>query len=310
MVFKKIILALSFLIVINQLTFAQVYEENFEIKALETGPKLARISVPRAIVYSDEEMNSPLGYISNGKLIYVGNPRKKNPELLSLLLNGQIAFIQSKDLHFEDEIIQQTLRSNAPKEHNIDLILKKPEEKLTENNSILFSLGQFGMGNQYQTMLENINEEKASTTTYFNINLLHRKEHSRLIWGIGWEGHFINTTNTSFSFFLLNPTMGWSFIKNSMLILDVLGSFDFLVGSEFDIKKNFDKDPSPFIYGPQVGARALFFPDLKYQLFGGLGLRHYYVTQMKTVFNENSQYVTGFNQMTGLHISFGISFNL
>ncbi len=310
MILNKIIITLSLLFVINQLAFSQVIEENFENKALESGPKIAKIVVPRAIVYSDEDMNSAMGFIPNGKLIYVGNPRKKNPDLISVLINGQIAYIQIKDIHFEDEIIQNAAKDGAPKEHNIDLILKKPEEKLTENNSVFFSFGSFSLGTEYEQFLSNLDQPIDSTATYLDILIIHRKEFSRFLWGLNWSSYFISNNDYDFSYFMLGPTFGFTILKNPVFLLDVYTSVDFAVGTDFDIKINYEKDPSPFLYGAQLGTKILFTPTLRYHIFGNLAYKYYNVTQMDQVFNASSNYVPGFKRVNGISIGLGVSFDL
>ncbi len=80
---------------------AEDYEDNSEGQI--SGPQSARVIAPRAVVYSDENMSSPLGFISNDKLIKVGNPRKKNPNLVPLVVYGRVAFIEIKDIHYESQ---------------------------------------------------------------------------------------------------------------------------------------------------------------------------------------------------------------
>ena len=49
------------------------YQESSEESSFTSkGVKIAKIIVPRAVVYADENLNQPLGYIGNGKLITVG----------------------------------------------------------------------------------------------------------------------------------------------------------------------------------------------------------------------------------------------
>ena len=69
---------------------------------LEGKTYTARIITPKAIVYADENMLSPLGYIANGKAIIVGNPRRMNRDLVPLVVYGRLAFIEIKDIRYED----------------------------------------------------------------------------------------------------------------------------------------------------------------------------------------------------------------
>jgi len=87
------ILSVLFLIVTSIIS---INSANAEKNDYYNSGQSARIIVPKAIVYSDEMLNTPIGYIVNGKYITVGKPRNQNPDIYPLVVYGRIAYIDSK----------------------------------------------------------------------------------------------------------------------------------------------------------------------------------------------------------------------
>lgn len=272
---------------------------------------LARVIVPRAIVYSDENMNSPLGYISNDRLVTVGNPRKKNPDLLPIVVYGRLAFIESKSIHYENESVEmQSAKRGAPREHNIDIILTRPEEKLSENNSAYFDLHQFSGGEETKNLLMSVDGKDSSSYLGYGLFLLHRKQNSRILWGAGYEYNFISSPNVSIKSYMLRGILGYTPFRSALFLVDVDASFDFSVTTVLDIKNNYVNEPNGFVYGPSARARIVFFPENKYHLFGSLGLRSYKVLRLETVFDANGASMNGISKMTGVDLGIGFAMEI
>jgi hypothetical protein len=272
---------------------------------------VARVIVPRAVVYSDESMNSPLGYISNDKLITVGNPRKKNPDLVPLVVYGRLAFIESKSIHFENESVElQTAKRGAPREHNIDIVLTKPEEKLSENNSVYFDVHQFGGGENTKNLFSAVSGEEKQSYLGAGLSFIHRQPIAKLFWGAGFEYNSISDSNIKYRIFMLRPILGFTVMKTPLFLLDVTGGVDFSGGAQLEINNTIDTRDSSFMWGPSFGVRAVFFPNNKYHLFGGLSYRHYKVLRLETLHDLNDNEIDGIHTISGADISIGLSIEL
>lgn len=303
--FYKIILGCIFLFVTNVLVVVANESDT------SSGGHTARIIVPRAIVYSDENMNSPLGYISNDKFIKVGNPRKKNPDLVPVVISGRLAFIESKNLHFENESIENlNSKRGAPKEHNIDIVLTKPEEKLSENNSAYFALHQFAGGIDTKTLFENVDGANKQNYLSLGAYLYHRSPANKFFWGAGYEFNSITSNNIQFKIYMLNPTIGYTPIKTSLFLIDLSFSLDFSLGTEFKITNNTDEEPSPFLWGPQLTSRIVFTPNQKYHFYGGIGYRTYNVLNLNSVFDSSENLVNGISKISGIDLSIGFALEI
>lgn len=280
-------------------------------KSLNNGPTLARVISPKAIVYADENMNSPLGYIANGKVITVGNPRRLNRELVPVVVYGRVAFVEIKNLQYENASMdEESGRHGAPREHNFDINLMKPEEKLAENNSVYLSLHRFGAGAEIKQAFLDIEGEEKDSFTGASAQFIHRHSLSRFFWGVNFDTSKISQEQMELGVFFMGPTLGYTLLKNVVFALDVYASLDISVGTEFEIKNNFEKESDPVIWGPQVNARVVLFPEAKYHVAGGMGFRRYSVAKMAPLKDVNGNDVKGVKNITGLNLflSFGIEF--
>jgi len=278
---------------------------------LLVGTHMARVIVPKAVVYSDENMNSPLGYIFNDRLVTVGNPRKKNPDLVPLVVYGRLAFIETKSIHFENESIEMlNAKRGALREHNIDIVLIKPEEKLSENNSAYFSINEFGAGEDTKKLFTTIDGTEKSSIVSFDISLIHRQVNGKMFWGGGVEYNKLSSANIDLNFFLLKPILGYTLMRTPLFLLDLNLSFDFTVGAQLKIESNSDTEPNAFIYGPSFGGKIVFFPNNKYHLFGGVAYRNYKVLQIENVYDSNEKLINGISSINGVEVGIGLAIEM
>jgi hypothetical protein len=268
----------------------------------------ARIVSPKAVVYADENMLSPLGYIANGKAIIVGNPRRMNKDLVSTVVYGRLAFIEIKDIRYEDTADEEyNARRGAPREHNFDITIQKPEERLSENNSVYFGLHTYGAGDEVKNAFYTIQNNKEVTNfSGFQFQFIHRRPQSRFFWGATFDYSTISSADMQLSYFTLGPTFGYTPLKTQLFLIDVYGSLDLSVNSTFDISNNYENEPSSFVWGPQVNARVVFFPETKYHVFGGVGLRKYSVVNLETLKDLNDNKVDGIKNITSAQIFIGV----
>ena len=271
----------------------------------------ARIISAKAVVYADENMLSPLGYIANGKAIVVGNPRRMNRDLVPLIVYGRLAFIEIKDIRYEDTADEEyNARRGAPREHNFDLIIQKPEERLSENNSVYFSLHTYAAGEQVKQAFLNIQGKEESSFGGFDFQFIHRQATSRFFWGAGFDYSSVSTADMKLGFWMITPTVGYTPIRNPLFSIDVYASLDFAINTEFEISNNFENESTGFAWGPQINARMVFFPNSKYHVFGGVGLRKYSVLNLETLNDLNDNKIDGITSITGasLFVGFGMEF--
>jgi hypothetical protein len=267
----------------------------------------ARVTAAKAIVYADENMLTPLGYISNSKIILVGNPRRINKDLVPIVVYGRIAFIEIRDIRYEDsEAEENSTITGAPREHDVDITIQRPDEKLSENNSIYFNLHTFGAGNEVQKVISDIDGVNKSSFTGFGTQIIHRAEASRFFYGGALDYSSISSTSIKFSFWTISPTIGFTPMRNRLFLLDVYGSFDIAFNTVLEITSNFEKEPPAIIFGPSINSRIVLFPESKYHLVGGIGIRKYQVNDLESLTDSNGNRIAGIKDITGINLFLGL----
>ena len=275
---------------------------------LTGGTYTARIIAAKAVVYADENMLSPLGYIANGKAVVVGNPRRMNRDLVPIVIYGRLAFIEVKDIRYENSADEEySVKRGAPREHDVDVTIQKPEEALSENNSAYLNFHTYASNDSIKNAFMTLEEETNSPFTGFQLQLIHRKELSRIFWGAAIDYSSISTSNMVFGYWILSPTFGYTPMRNKLFLIDAYGSFDIAINTEYNHSANGVKEPTGFIYGLQGNARMVFFPDAKYHIHGGVGFRKYKVAGLETLKDLNGKPFEGISEITALQIFAGVS---
>ena len=96
----------------------------------------ANVVVDKAIVYSDVQMSSEVGYISKGKKIRVGDVAKNKGRILAVVINKRVAYIKIADLSISNDI--KTLQSIT--ERITQKMNKKTERRKISIYSTVFTV--------------------------------------------------------------------------------------------------------------------------------------------------------------------------
>jgi hypothetical protein len=276
-----------------------------------SGPQPARVIVPRAVVYSDIYMNSPLGYISNNKLIMVGRSNKTNPDLVPLVVYGRLAFIELKNIQYTNESVNLlNSKRGAPREHNIDTILGKPEEKISVNNSAYFHLHQFSAGEQTSNLFGAFDGTSQENFKGFGTSLIHRQSDGRFFWGGGLEYNTISSANIDFYTLMINPIFGYTPLLFPSFLIDLSFSLDFSATAQLKLNNNSENNPTPFLYGPQLMARIVFFPQKRYHFTSSLGYRVYKVTKASDLTDAKGLPIDGITNAGGMGLAIGFAIEI
>ena len=78
----------------------------------------------KAVIYADQSMMAPIGYIKKGQKVRVGEIKRSYGKLLPVVVSGKIAYIQVKDINSNTKLLQ--LRSATERKKEAD---KKTVEK-------------------------------------------------------------------------------------------------------------------------------------------------------------------------------------
>ena len=262
----------------------------------------ARVISPKAVVYADENMLSPLGYIANGKGVRVGNPRRMNRDLVPLVVYGRLAFIEIKDIRYEESSEDEyKFKRGAPLEHNFDATMERPEEKMSQNNSFYFSLHRYTGGSEVQNLFTTLVNAQEDSFIGFEALFVHRQPTGRAFWGLGIDYSLASSSGMKFSYWLFSPSLGYTIVKSKLYNLDLYATLDLALNMGITIDGSDFIEPKGFIWGPQFNARMVFFPQEKFHPFAGLGIRKYMVSGYEDYAFKS---VSGINAFVGLAMEF------
>ncbi len=97
----------------------------------------ATITADRAVVYSDVQMSSEIGYISKGKKVRVGEVKRNKGRLLPIVINGKIAYLKVED-------IENKKKKLSSLEMATERYIKRQNAKEIRKRVSIFGAGSIG----------------------------------------------------------------------------------------------------------------------------------------------------------------------
>lgn len=112
---------------------------------------------PKAIIYADQQMSAPVGYISRGKKIRVGNIPRNKAQVYPVIVAGKVAYIKIGDVSTEmisldsQKLVAERFREKTAKSmtknfytlsymnYNSQINLKNEPGEIRNNDSVAFS---------------------------------------------------------------------------------------------------------------------------------------------------------------------------
>jgi hypothetical protein len=166
----------------------------------------ATVTVDKAVVYSDTEMSSPIGFIKKGKRIRVGSKSRRGGRLYPLVIKKKIAYIKVDSVSTSNKLVN--LQSANIRVRNSDIL--KNEKRV----------GVFYSG--YASFIGIDQEASFSNDTYsddlfyfngFGLRGYLSKESSRTTWRVSLESSSTSTLKNEFYFLGLSADYAYDLVK-------------------------------------------------------------------------------------------------
>jgi hypothetical protein len=289
---------------INKVTSKETTKETSKIRT-------ALVNVIEAIVYSDPSLKNPIGIVPRGTYISIGGKLIKSPSVVPVVVDGRVGYIKLSDLYL-DEDQQFIINGRKVKSiyHDPNYLDPRHDENLFLNNTVNVSLHKLFTGQEVKSLFQNIDGTDQSTMTVFGADYIHRHSQSRLIWGIGMEYLWATSENVKYSFLVLKPIIGHTIIKNPLLFLDLFATFTFSIDSTLIIKSNAKDNAAGFLFGTDLGARAVFFPEGKYHPTASIAFSSYKVRDVPNYSDSQDNTYPAVESIKGINLAIGISIDL
>ena len=237
-------------------------------------PVLARavesavISTDKAIIYADDDLATPIGFLRRGKNIIVGSNPLKRGVIYTVILPGRIAYVQAKDLRIE----KGSDGSKKVTEHNVEILEKPAEEIFSLNNHLTPMITTMNMGSQWDELSTNIQDSEgtSSSMNYWRLLFEHRDQRFALNWTMGLDFMGKELPHFKFTAAGLEGNVNYSFIRTSIISTDVFfGVLGFPLVKTVD-ELAIDQEHIGKMWGYQYGAQVRLFPYSQWGVVGGM----------------------------------------
>lgn len=264
----------------------------------------ARVISSKAIVYSDMDLLSPIGTLNHGKIITVGDKKRKHGSILPTIVNGRVAYVRVTDLTLERDMVGNINNKVNATEHDPSINFAKPTDKLNENNYVQFTAATFDLGTNWQQLVAEFGETPSSMFALKAI-FEHRPDIHNWSWGFGLDYYFSNQNNISMQMGVAEATVYYSLIP-------FYGIFtaDILLGGSFSaalVITTPDDQYKGSLLGMHFGGQIRLFPFSKIGFTGGIKYQTFYLEGLDTItINTDTNAILG--SVGGLEIYGGLSY--
>lgn len=221
------------------------------------GARWAVISSSRAIIYSDKEMTSPIGFLPKDKKIRVGERARGGGRVLPIVIRERIAYIKVDDIS-----IGETLKNFK----SASLRIKDVQKKESKQRIAVYYAGyaSFVFLDEENPFSRETNEGELFYFNSFGLRGYLSKADSRTTWRVSIESSSTITNSNSFSIVSLIPEYSFDFIELDNYSLRAFGG---LILSPFS---SYGYDDLFTVNGMGAGLSAGLEMEFKFEK--GLGL--------------------------------------
>jgi len=267
----------------------------------------AIVGVDKAIVYSDVEMTSPIGYVRGGRQLRVGSKPRRGGAILPIVVAGRIAYIRTKDVAISNDPSALGQQPQGPilREHQIPLPMGEIKDDLSENNFLVLNLGQYFGSGDLNDLNEGLGVENSAITS-LTAMFEHRPVIHNYSWDIGMGYYTMSNEVYDFRTLTLEGNFYYSIIKTAFLDFQVYGGLT-LSGDIRLSSVELGREERGAMWGHQLGVAAKMASRQKwgFVLKGGIKtFKPNNIGDLKTSFTENESVST----IQGINLSVGVAY--
>ncbi len=260
------------------------------------------------MVYADETLEAPIGYIKRGKIITVGEKMRRNGSVATLVVSGKVAYIKVNDLNLDpasfenptDQSIRMTSREMLDEEI-------APLEDFRKRNSLFLDFHQFNMGNQWDDYSQIAGDAEASSLSIARAMYHHRfiNPNYAVAFGVGY--YFVGQENIAMEALTAEAQAYFSPLYTGLISLDFFVGFGLSALASLEAKGSNDRNNGSLV-SYQAGAQVTLIPISSISVHAGLAFRRIAVEGMDDVRFANTNLSGKLNVLRGADIFAGVSF--
>lgn len=227
----------------------------------------AIVSSDKGIVYAEDTLITPIGYLRRGKKIIVGSNPLKQGLIYSVVLTGRIAYIQAKDIHISKEGDE----NKKVTEHNVAIIEGVEEELYSINNHSTLIMASMNMGDEWTNIMQTMGDESSeSSLPYWRLLFEHRDPRFKANWSLGMDFMGKEQGPVKLSAWGFEGNANYSPLRTNFFTTDfffgILGFPTLKITNSLAL----DQEQMGKMWGYQYGVQARLFPYSQWGAVAGL----------------------------------------
>lgn len=268
--------------------------------------QMAIVSSGKAIIYADQGLTTPLGFVRSGRQLMVGETVRQSGTLLPVVVAGRIAYIQLKDVVLSDADLVSSQKPQGPKivEHEIDIPMDEITDDLKQNNHVSFQIGQFFAGTQLEELSLAAGAENGAVTSY-RLMFEHRPVIYRYFWDVGLGLYNYATESFALRAITLEGNYYYSLIQTRFLT--VQGFAGVILSGDFRLTSDqLQVQSKGTAYGYQFGGSVKMATRQKIGFIGNLSMQTILPNGIETLGFILADGTEKLTKLQGLHFSLGV----
>lgn len=218
----------------------------------------AIVTVPRAVVYSDHKLLSPIGFLKEGEVIRVGEKTRNQGQVLPFVYKKKVVYIKVQDIQTQSDVIQ--LSHNEYSKQNT--LLNKLNTS-GQRNRLNLSLGLFDPGKEYDDFLRKFNIQNKGERA-LQVDALYEAPFIGRSYLIG-GAYFVKLSNPNISMDHLGARVG------AGLLIASWKNYQFRGDLTAHYARDFSNKDTTIFYGLKSDVHVSYDIDVTYSARVGIG---------------------------------------
>ena len=256
----------------------------------------ATVIAEKAIIYSDLEMSSAIGFVSKGKKVRVGEVARSKGRLLPIVVSNKIAYIHLKDIQAEDKYVELTSATER---------LKKQAKIVKDQSQLALTGGTFFS----TTSSAEFGTENAQTYTTGGFNGYYENKLTDSIYRSGLHYSIFTEEQTenvfTFSYLSIPIDFYFSVIETRFYDFLVYAGLNIIPFAEY--KLGTDYTLNGYGGGANAGAEMIFNLTSRISIHVESGYQYNYITGFEFPQVDNNPETASFT-LTGLKTLASLSY--
>lgn len=273
--------------------------------------QLAVVKSSKAIVYAEASLSTPIGYVTSGRRLLVGEVVQKRGTVLPIVVAGKIAYIRLIDINIVEE--EGILPGNEKKvrEHTVaDSLESNQIERLTGDSFVVANLNTFSMGEEWDNLSELEGLESGASAQGINVMFEYRPTNERMSFSIGLGYYSAGEEEMRFRMITVEGNYYYSPIKFGLVSMELFGGLLFSGDARVQMSAA-TEEARGTMYGYQLGVQGRLLPKYKFGAVAGLALRNMSFGSLDEIERQTGEFSydkVSFGKISSVNLFAGVSY--